>query len=367
MLLDEYQDIAQGVLPVLMEILSHSSRKQVVITGTPKHVDNHLEFALSRSTACEWLIRCGCGKDVRLDEDVITPNGLACPSCQQPIDPRQGRWMARNPASDWAQGFCINQLMASWLKFDEILRKQADYDPLLFKNECLGLPTALGDHVLTREEIESCCNRRPMSMKLSDIPRDGHQYLAAGLDWGSGGAAATLLTIGYLSGRNKFQVVHFSRFQGSEDPNRVIDLVTKLCREFRVRVVGTDGSGNGVMHNWTLAEKLQGQAKIVGITYSDSNHKIQAQGPLLKWTIDRTENMAFLFHWIRKRQMEFPRLEDVRSFVEEFLNVTAEYDNYSHSIRYTKPETQRDDAVHSATYALVVARNFACPPPPDFS
>ena len=34
LLLDEYQEIAQGVLPVLMEILSHSSRKQVVITHT---------------------------------------------------------------------------------------------------------------------------------------------------------------------------------------------------------------------------------------------------------------------------------------------------------------------------------------------
>ena len=74
-----------------------------------------------------------------------------------------------------------------------------------------------------------------------------------------------------------------------------------------------------------------------------------------------------MFYWIRKRQMEFPRLEDVRSFVEEFLNVVAEHDPYSHSIRYTKPETKRDDAMHSANYALIVARTYACPPSPDFS
>lgn len=56
LLLDEYQDLAPGSLPVLMEIMSHSDRKQVVITGTPKHVDNPLESALSRSTNCEWLV-----------------------------------------------------------------------------------------------------------------------------------------------------------------------------------------------------------------------------------------------------------------------------------------------------------------------
>ena len=188
-----------------MEILSHSSRKQVVITGTPKHVDNHLEAALSRSTNCEWLIRCDCEKDVRLDFDVITPAGLVCPSCRKTIDPQQGRWMAGNSSSDWAQGFCISQLMVPWINLEEILQKQADYYPLLFKNECLGLPTALGDHVLTRLEIEACCNQRAMARSLADVPRDGHPYMVAGLDWGADGPQATLNDI------------------------------VKICHEFRVR------------------------------------------------------------------------------------------------------------------------------------
>lgn len=362
LLLDEYQDLAPGSLPVLMEIMSHSDRKQVVITGTPKHVDNPLESALSRSTNCEWLVACACGKEVRLDEEVITPEGYVCQTCRKLIDSQQGRWVARNPESDWAQGYCINQLMVPWVRVDDILVKQSDYDPLAFKNECLGLPTVLGDHVLTREEIESCCNKRPMARTLADVPRAGHSFLVAGLDWGADGPAATLLTIGYLSDHNRFHVVHFSRFRGTEDPQGTLNAVVRLCREFRVRFIGVDGSGTGVLHNWSLAEKLQGQAKVVGITYYGSNQKIRYQGPLTKWGIDRTENLGFTFHWIRQRQMEFPRLQDVRPFVEEFLNVVAEYNDYSHSIRYTKPETQRDDVVHSTTYALIVARNGACPP-----
>lgn len=366
LLLDEYQDLAPGSLPVLMEIMSHSDRKQVVITGTPKHVDNQLETALSRSTNCEWLIACSCGKEVRLDEEVITPDGYVCQACRKPIDPQQGRWSARNPESNWAHGFCINQLMVPWIHLEDILGKQIDYDPLAFKNECLGLPTVLGDHVLTREQIESCCNQRAMAKSLADVPRDGHRSLVAGLDWGADGPAATLLTIGYMSQRNKFQVVHYSRFRGSEDPNAVLKDVVKLCREFRVGTVGTDGSGTGVMHNWLLAEELQGQARVLCISYHDSNQTIRQQGPLTKWGIDRTENLGFMFHWIRKRQIEFRRLQDMRPFIEEFLNVTAEHDDYHHSIRYSKPESQRDDAVHSTLYALVAARQFAAPPPHDY-
>lgn len=198
---------------------------------------------------------------------------------------------------------------------------------------------------------------------LADVPRDGHRYLVAGLDWGADGPAATLLTIGYLSQRDKFQVVHYSRFRGSEDPNAALNAVVKICREFRV---GTDGSGNGVMLNWMLAEMLQGQARVLCISYHDSNQTIRQQSQLAKWGIDRTENLGFMFHWIRKRQIEFRRLQDTRPFVEEFLNVTAEHDGYHHSIRYTKPKSQRDDAVHSTLYALVAARKFAAPPPNDY-
>ncbi|HVW01784.1 MAG TPA: phage terminase large subunit family protein [Planctomycetaceae bacterium] len=36
LLIDEYQDIAGGYLPVLQETLSHSTRRQIVLTGTPK-------------------------------------------------------------------------------------------------------------------------------------------------------------------------------------------------------------------------------------------------------------------------------------------------------------------------------------------
>ncbi len=96
LLLDEYQDLAPGSLPVLMEIMSHSNRRQVVITGTPKHVDNPLESALSRSTNCEWLVACACGNEVRLNEEVITPDGYVCQTCDSGLRTISGRRQSRD-------------------------------------------------------------------------------------------------------------------------------------------------------------------------------------------------------------------------------------------------------------------------------
>ena len=49
---DEFQDIAAGDLAVLQETLSHSERGDVILTGTPKSIDNHLEGVFRQSTAC---------------------------------------------------------------------------------------------------------------------------------------------------------------------------------------------------------------------------------------------------------------------------------------------------------------------------
>jgi phage terminase large subunit GpA-like protein len=77
---DEFQDIAAGDLAVLQETLSHSTRGEIVLTGTPKLNDNHLEDAYRQSTACEWLVPCpGCQRQTRLDERVLDPRGLCCP------------------------------------------------------------------------------------------------------------------------------------------------------------------------------------------------------------------------------------------------------------------------------------------------
>jgi hypothetical protein len=69
LLADEFQDLAGACLPVLEEALSHSDIRRVILTGTPKMVDNHLEGMFGLSTACEWQSPCAkCKKGVILDD-----------------------------------------------------------------------------------------------------------------------------------------------------------------------------------------------------------------------------------------------------------------------------------------------------------
>jgi hypothetical protein len=357
--IDEFQDIADGYLPVLQETLSHSQRAQIILTGTPKSIDNHLESVFQQSTACEWQVSCDeCRRDLVLDERVLGALGLACPTCGHPFDPRNGRWVARNPDSRWGDGFWINHLMVPWLNVDDVLSRQATYDPAVFKNECLGLPTLLGDHVVTRAEVEACCLATPMANTLADVPREAQQSLFAGIDWGGGGKSKTVLVIGYTRGDLDFVVVRFDRFVSQEDPDRILNEVVNRCRDFNVRYIAADGGGNGHVLNRLLLDKLSGGPPLYAILYSASNHEPRQDGALWKWTVNRSASIGTVFSRIKKQLLRFPRVQDCGTFLEDFIGEMADYDDHMRTIRYFHIDTQPDDALHATNYAQMVALRY---------
>jgi hypothetical protein len=357
LLVDEFQDVADGNLPVLEETLSHSKLRRVVLAGTPKTVDNHLESAFRQSTANEFKVPCtGCKRDAILDERCLGPVGPACSECQGPLDPRSGRWVPRNPASTWGEGYWINHLMVPWGNYDELLERQRTYDPALFKNECLGLPTTLGDHIVTRAELEACCLERPMAQSLKDVPPEGRARLVAGIDWGGGGISQTVLVIGYMDDGYCFHVVRFERFRRGEDPKQLLGQVAQQCARFQTRWIGADGGGFGHVYNRLLTEQFaQGQVVLHAIMYSASEHEPFQEGQLLRWTVNRSATIGVLFGRVKKRSLLFPRVQDCGSFLDHFACEVAEHDNFQRSIKFTHPETQPDDALHATNYGLIVA------------
>lgn len=353
---DEFQDIADKTLPVLQETLSHSANPRVILTATPKGQDNHVEAIFQQSTGCEWQIPCSaCGKSAIPDERMLGARGLVCPHCHKSVSAADGRWVPRNPNSKWGDGYWINHLIVPWLNFDEILLRQSTYDSARFKNECLGLPTALGDHLITREEIEACCTQRPMAVELSDVPNEGRRGLIAGVDWGGGQSSATVVTIGYIRDDKKFIVVRFEQLRAQEDPDCVLAAVAKLCRSFKVGLIAADANGNGSVYNRLLLDRLGWHIPLYAIFYSSSNHEPMQEGSLHKWTIDRTGSIGGLFSRIKKKMTCFPRVEDCGNFLDQFTCEVAEYDEHHRTIRYTCPENQNDDALHSLNYAQLLA------------
>src|SRR5262249_34083557 len=152
------------------------------------------------------------------------------------------------------------------------------YNPALFKNECLGLPTVLSDHIVTRAELEACCQDRPMAASIRDVPTKGRQRLVAGIDWGGGVASQTVLVIGYMDDAYRFVVVRMERFRADEDPDRILQVVAQRCSAFGIRPIGADGGGNGHVYNRLLIDRLQQQCFFYAIMYSNSEHVPHQEG-----------------------------------------------------------------------------------------
>ncbi len=356
LLVDEFQDVAAGDLPVLQETLSHAKDGRMILSGTPKTVDNHLQAVFRSSTACEWTLTCAaCGNETILDERSLGSVGIICSTCQAALDASQGRWVPHNPGATWGQGFRICHPMVPWLNFDEILERRRSYDPVRFLNEVMGLPTVLGDHVVTLQELQECCADRGMARTLKTIPRNARGPLIAGVDWGGGVHSRTVLVIGRMRSDNVFEVLFFEAFHAREDPNRVITEIANRCRSFQVAGIAADGGGNGHVYNRILSAQLQPRFGFYAILYSTVDQEPFRDGILTKWVVGRSATIGVLFTRVKQKRISFPRQQEVGHFLDEFACEVAVYDDAQRAIRYTHPETQQDDALHATNYALLLA------------
>ena len=196
--------------------------------------------------------------------------------------------------------------MTPWLNVDELLERQASYDPARFKNECLGLPTALGDHIITRAN-RGLLSAAPAGQQRSPTFPTKAKVLMAGIDWGGGGRSATVLVIGYIRSDMKFLVMRMERFRSLEDPELALAEIAKRCRQFQVRCIAADGGGNGYVLNRLLLDRLQYQLPLYAILYSMADHAPQQDGSLWKWTVNRSAAIGGVFSRVEKGLLLFPR------------------------------------------------------------
>ncbi|MBI1371279.1 MAG: hypothetical protein GC159_00750 [Phycisphaera sp.] len=363
LVIDEIQDVAPGDLPVLQETLSHSARGRTIATGTPKTISNHIEDLFCRSTACEWLVDCRCGAVVAPDDRCLGVDGPRCQACGELVDFTQGRWVARNPESTWGAGFTINHLLVPWIGYPQVLDRQRNYSLPKFKNEVLGLPTTAGDLVVTPAEVEACCGQSRLARRRSDLPPAVQRVpLFAGIDWGGGGTSTTVITVGYMTSDYVFHLVNLTRFPAREDPMEILDAVATTCTQLGVAHIAADGMGNGIVYNRLLQERLGRRDGLYAIQYGQSEQEPRCDGALYQWMVGRSRSIGVLFSRIKKRSLRFPRLDDIRPFINDYTCVFAEYDDHNRAVRYTHPDHLPDDALHASNYALLIAtRAFNAP------
>ncbi len=377
-LIDELQDIITDNIPVIEQCASHSPFRLFIYSGTPKSLDNAIEYYWANySTQNEWVVPCehhGVPGDPStwywnvLGEENIDRKGLICSKCKNLLNPMhdKAQWASMNQSvfnklsADGAyDGYRIPQLMVPWLKWSDIFDSYISYPRQKFFNEVLGESFDSGTRPLTRQDIMDNCDDT-MFMDADGLQKIRHRILGgseifAGIDWGTGENTFTVLSLGtYIDG--KFTIFYIHRFEGQEmEPPVQIGIIEALINLWDVKLIGVD-YGGGYHPNDALARKF-GQKRVVKYQYSTPGQKVKWDDGLNRFLVHRTEVMSDIFTAIKRRDVfRFPRWEQFEDpFGKDFLSVFSEYNEQTRQIEYKKTPDVTDDSFHSVLLCFLAS------------
>jgi len=378
-MIDEVQDILTDNIPVIEECASHSDFKIFSYSGTPKTLDNTIEYYWTNmSTQNEWVVPCDhCGSKIKggagrywniLGMNNISPDGLICDRCGAPLIPDHpdACWASMNPSPriggktvpDPFKGYRIPQLIVPWLKWEEIWTKFITYPQSQFHNEVLGLSYDSGARPLTREDVAQNCDPR-ISMgkdfQVKIMRKLRGKDVFAGIDWGTAERSYTVMTLGaYLEGR--FTIFYIHRFDGPDaEPQVQIEKIKRLLSAWNVRLVGCD-YGGGFWQNDDLS-RLYGVQRIHKMQYTNVASKFKMDPGLGRWMVNRNEVMTDIFQAIKRGDVfRFPKWEEFQEpFAMDMLNIFSEYNEKSRTSEYNHLPDCPDDSFHSILYCFTVS------------
>jgi len=368
--MDEFQDVLHDNVPVIEQCLSHSPKhlKRQVYAGTPKSLDNHLEYCRANmSTQGEWAVPCDAhgGETGRywniLGEKNIGKRGLVCEKCHRLINPMhpEAQWVFMVKEAAW-ESYRIPQLMVPWVDWEhDILYNYEHYGRDKFYNECLGLSYDSGLRPLTLGQLKAVCNSS-LSMKEKELEtyRDLSyaQHIYMGLDWGTGEHTYTVLFLGtYID--MKFRIFFAHRFTGEEeDPDVQIARIIELVRYFNVRFIGSD-YGGGFDRNYKLMKEF-GAQRLRRFQYlaRSTKGKIVWDKGLQRYKVARTEVMSDIFNAVKQGKCEFPRLEEFyQPYGQDMLNIFSEMNEQLRMIQYKHGLDMPDDSFHALLYCWLAS------------
>lgn len=213
LILDEIQDILFDNIPVIEQCTSHAPEKwkKYVYAGTPKSLDNTIEYFRSRqSTQGEWVVPCDhCGSSAGagrfwniLGEKNIGTKYLVCEKCGGRIDPmhEDAQWAAMvtyRPEKEMYEAYRIPQLMVPWKPWSELIHQYETYPRAKFYNEVLGISFDSGLRPLNLSQVREHC-RNEISMHPTEVNKyralSFSQPIFMGIDWGCHDEQTRILT-----------------------------------------------------------------------------------------------------------------------------------------------------------------------------
>jgi len=375
-IIDEIQDILIDNIPIIEQCAFHSSYKLFMYSGTPKSMDNTIEFYWNDfSTQNEWVVPCerhGTPKNKSswhwnvLAIKNIGKTGLICDKCGEPISAQHpdAKWASMNPVRANNEdkvtfdGYRIPQIMVPWVDWDEVVEALEQYPRAQFMNEKLGMSYDSGIRPITKAQLQKCCKE---DIRLTDIETfkelaKGRQIFA-GIDWGPGEHASyTTIALGGYLGTGNLTVFYIHRFTGPDlEPERQIDLICQMIAQLDIRLVGTD-YGGGFYPNDQLIRRF-GPTKIHKYQYNPrQKKKVYWEPSLGRWMAHRTEVMTAVFTSLKKQKIDLPCWDDIADpYGADIMNIFTEYNERLRMNEYKKPPGKTDDAFHAILLMTLVS------------
>jgi len=339
---DEMQDVQSEALPVIMEAMSHSEHRRLVLVGTASEVGSEFHRLWETSDMKEW-------------------------------NREAEKWVPTKPENKLYSGYHISQEMAPWIitlppdhpNSIEAKRPPA-YSERRFLNEVLGLFYAGMAKPLLTEDLLRC---RAFQLKMmSGLGPPFRSYM--GVDWG-GGVGRTVVWIMAQDEWNRWRLLYVHRFT-EKDLMRQAEVVSNLIPLFNVKQCVAD-LGYGAVQVSELQKKHAGT--VLGCSYVQrpdrplERREREEFGERIvhpHMQADRSfyvEKAISLIKLVDAKGNRFPMLQlpwadpaKIEWIIDQFCCIereTVEMQSGRQYFRYVHPEGSEDDALHAFIYALI--------------
>jgi hypothetical protein len=370
-LIDELQDLLYDpVVLVANETMAESKYAFETYAGTPKTMENSIQFLWERSTQSEWAMKCQkCSKYFYVDnEKAIGKNGPIC-VCGGYVNPFEGQWIDMYPDRT-LKGFHISQPIMprnvplamqnrtqkereqADIRWKRILQKYEENPIATFRNEVLGVSDEIGTRMLSQEELEALCVGKSFSDYAQNRMFMGMNQIVAGVDWSGGGTSGVSRTVlwiwGYRPNDAKLVCLLYKVYPG-RNPVAVVDEITSLCKQYNVAFVVGD-AGEGSLANDLLRKGL-GPARISQVQYGMQDKAMKFNG-IDRYHADRTTLIDNFFMLLKKKQVELGPVSEMKVAIDDILNEYEEVTTAGRKVWRHSP-SKPDDCLHAGLFAWI--------------
>ncbi len=145
-ILDEYDQMADGVLALAQKRTTSSRRPLLRIASTPRFPETGVNGLYLQSDQRRYVLSCPqCGLrqyltwEANVDRERIA---IVCGECRAPLDTRsKGEWVAHAPGNDRIHGYHLSRLYSPWLDLRQMIAASEATTPAAlqeFQNSDLG-------------------------------------------------------------------------------------------------------------------------------------------------------------------------------------------------------------------------------------